>query len=89
MWSIGDGGVPADPDFANDQHIRIKALAREIAGTELPVLYGGSVNPHNCVALAGRSAIDGLFIGRSAWDAAGYIGIIEAVTSLPTPPLSG
>jgi len=25
--------------------------------------------------------IDGLFIGRSAWNAQGFIGIIEAVTS--------
>ncbi len=79
VWSIGVGGVPADPDFANDQHIRIKALVREITGSDLPVLYGGSVNPQNGRDLAARSAIDGLFIGRSAWDAAGYIGIVEQV----------
>jgi L-erythrulose 1-phosphate isomerase len=48
---------------------------------ELPVLYGGSVNPQNCRDLASQSHIDGLFIGRSAWNAAGFVGIIEAVTS--------
>ena len=80
VWSIGEGGVPADPDFANDQHKRIKALTAELAGEPLPILYGGSVNPQNCCDLASKSDIDGLFIGRSAWDPAGFIGIIDAVT---------
>lgn len=81
VWSIGEGGVPADPDFANAQHTRIKSVTADIAGGPLPVLYGGSVNPQNCCDLALRSDIDGLFIGRSAWIASGYIGIIEAVTA--------
>jgi L-erythrulose 1-phosphate isomerase len=81
VWSIGEGGIPADPDFANDQHKRIKTITAEIAGEPLPVLYGGSVNPQNCCDLALRSDIDGLFIGRSAWDPSGYIGIIESVTT--------
>jgi triosephosphate isomerase len=80
VWSIGEGGIPADPDFANEQHGKLKALTADLAGEALPILYGGSVNPQNCVALANRSYIDGLFIGRSAWDAPGFIGIVEAVT---------
>lgn len=81
VWSIGEGGIPADPDFANMQHARIKDITADVTGQPLPVLYGGSVNPQNCCELARRSDIDGLFIGRSAWDASGYIGIIEAVTA--------
>ena len=81
VWSIGEGGTPADPDFANEQHKRIRAVTAVAAGTELPVLYGGSVNPQNCCDLASQSHIDGLFIGRSAWNAKDFIGIIEAVTS--------
>jgi triosephosphate isomerase len=80
VWSIGEGGIAADPEFANGQHERIKSLTADLCGTALPVLYGGSVNPQNCVALANMAQIDGLFIGRSAWAALGYIGIIEAVT---------
>ena len=49
------------------------------AGAALPVLYGGSVNQQNCCTLARQSHIDGLFIGRAAWNAAGFIGIVEAV----------
>ena len=81
VWSIGEGGVPADPDFANEQHKRIKAVTAAETGAALPVLYGGSVNPQNCCALARQSHIDGLFIGRAAWNAAGFIGIVEAVIS--------
>ncbi len=79
VWSIGEGGIPADPDFANEQHKRIKTVTAAETGAALPVLYGGSVNPRNCCALARQSHIDGLFIGRAAWNAAGFIGIVEAV----------
>jgi triosephosphate isomerase len=79
VWSIGEAGIPATPEFANEQHIKIAALVKAITGGALPILYGGSVNPANCVTLATQSHIDGLFIGRSAWDAKGYIGIVEAV----------
>ena len=81
VWSIGEGGIPASPDFANEQHIKIAALVKTLTGGTLPILYGGSVNPGNCVELASQSHIDGLFIGRSAWDAKGYIGIVEAVAA--------
>jgi L-erythrulose 1-phosphate isomerase len=81
VWSIGVGGIPADPDFANEQHKKIKSITEEIVGAPLLVLYGGSVNPQNCRDLAAKSHIDGLFIGRSAWNAAGYVGIVETVTA--------
>jgi triosephosphate isomerase len=81
VWSIGEGGIPADPNFANEQHKRIKAVTAAEIGTALPVLYGGSVNRQICCALAGQPHIDGLFIGRAAWNAAGFIGIVEAVIS--------
>ena len=79
VWSIGEGGTPADPDFADEQHRRIKTVLQEMVGRDLRVLYGGSVNPGNCVALAAEPHLDGLFIGRSACDADGFIGIIRRV----------
>jgi len=81
VWSIGEGGIPADPDFANRQHEIIKNETLRAAAEPLDVIYGGSVNPGNCVALASREHIDGLFIGRSAWAAQGYIGIVESVVA--------
>jgi L-erythrulose 1-phosphate isomerase len=81
VWSIGVGGVPADPGFANEHHKKIKRITEEITGKVLPVLYGGSVNLDNCCELAARADIDGLFIGRSAWNVSGYIAIVEAVAA--------
>ena len=80
VWSIGEGGTPADPDFADRQQALIKTVAQEALGQELRVLYGGSVNPGNACQLAAKPHVDGLFIGRSAWQASGYIGIVEDVT---------
>jgi L-erythrulose 1-phosphate isomerase len=79
VWSIGEGGTPATPEFAQEQHEKIKQVTKQILGAPLRVLYGGSVNLANCVALSAQADIDGLFIGRSAWDAQGYLGIIKAV----------
>lgn len=79
VWSIGDGGTPAEPGFADEQHRRIKAVLSGVTGREPRVLYGGSVNPDNCAALARQAHIDGLFIGRSAWQPEGYLGIVERV----------
>ncbi len=79
VWSIGEHGTPAEPGFADEQHARIKAVLGDVTGREPRVLYGGSVNPGNCLALAARPHIDGLFIGRSAWQADGYLGIIGQV----------
>ena len=84
VWSIGEGGTPAEPGFVNAQHVLIKALTQRIMGRPLPVLYGGSVNPGNARELAAQSNVDGLFIGRSAWAAEGYVGILEQVAGAMT-----
>ena len=81
VWSIGDGGTPAEPGFADAQHALIKQVLHEVLGREPRVLYGGSVNPGNCAGLAARPHIDGLFIGRSAWQADGYLGIVAQVAA--------
>ena len=36
---------------------------------DIPILYGGSVNPGNANQLIIQPSIDGLFTGRAAWDA--------------------
>jgi triosephosphate isomerase len=46
-------------------------------GQRVPVLYGGSVNNSNAMELLSMPNIDGLFIGRSAWDADNFSAIIH------------
>lgn len=72
VWSIGVGGTPASAAYAQRMHDEIKRCLRELFGEaadEIPVLYGGSVNPGNAEELIVQPAIDGLFVGRSAWQA--------------------
>ncbi|HUG63339.1 MAG TPA: triose-phosphate isomerase [Methylomirabilota bacterium] len=82
VWAIGDAGVPAGADYADDRQARIKAVAATILPAPPPVLYGGSVNPANAADLIRQPHIDGLFIGRSAWTAEGYIDILRRVAGV-------
>ena len=81
VWAIGDTGVPATADYADRRQALIKRAAAEILGREPQVLYGGSVNPGNAAELVAQPHVDGLFIGRSAWAAAGYIDILKRVAA--------
>lgn len=72
VWSIGVDGTPATSEYAEAMHKIIKKCLKEIFGeysAEIPVLYGGSVNPGNANELILQESIDGLFVGRSAWQA--------------------
>jgi triosephosphate isomerase len=79
VWAIGVNGIPATADYADARHARIADVARNALGRDVPVLYGGSVNPGNCAELIAQPHIDGLFIGRSAWEAEGYLDILARV----------
>ena len=76
VWAIGDGGIPATSDYADARQAEIIAVAQEVLGRRIPCLYGGSVNPDNCQELIACDSIDGLFIGRSAWQVDGYLNIL-------------
>lgn len=76
VWAIGDQGVPASSDYADARQAEIIAVAEEVLGRRVPCLYGGSVNPGNCQDLIACPHIDGLFIGRSAWQVEGYLDIL-------------
>ena len=72
VWSIGVNGIPASAEYADEKHQVIHQTLHEIfgkAGDSIPVLYGGSVNPGNANELIRLASVDGLFVGRSAWNA--------------------
>lgn len=72
VWSIGVNGTPASPEYAESMHKIIKETLWELFqenASQIPVLYGGSVNPQNADKLIVQPSIDGLFTGRAAWDA--------------------
>ncbi|ATA21212.1 triosephosphate isomerase [Gibbsiella quercinecans] len=83
VWAIGEHGVPATQEEASEIHQALRQALCEMfgesAGQQIPLLYGGSVNAGNAIALLEQPDIDGLFIGRAAWDAAGYCNIVQRV----------
>ena len=70
-------GFRPRPTMREERQARIREVAARLLPAAPPVLYGGSVNPGNCEDLIRRPAIDGLFIGRSAWNVEGYLGILD------------
>lgn len=76
VWAIGVNGIPATSDYADARQAEIIAVAQDVLGRAVPCLYGGSVNPGNCEELISCPHIDGLFIGRSAWNVEGYLDIL-------------
>ncbi|WP_425101112.1 triose-phosphate isomerase [Tropicibacter sp. S64] len=76
VWAIGENGIPATSGYADDRQAEIIAVAQDVLGRKIPCLYGGSVNPGNCEELIACPHIDGLFIGRSAWNPEGYLDIL-------------
>ena len=81
VWAIGEKGIPASAEYADMQQALIKEVAGELLPATPPVLYGGSVNPGNTAELIVQPHVDGLFIGRSAWQAEGYIDILKRASA--------
>lgn len=77
VWAIGEKGIPASSDYADARHAEIIAVAADVLGRKIPCLYGGSVSPRNCQELISCPHVDGLFIGRAAWNVAGYLDILD------------
>ncbi len=81
VWAIGENGIPASAEEAEQGLKAIKlaliALFGSINAEKVVLLYGGSVNQENAADLIRQPSIDGLFVGRSAWQAEGYATLLE------------
>ena len=79
VWAIGVNGIPAPVEYAQEKHHVIRETLRELYGEAadvVPALYGGSVNLENATRLFVQPDIDGLYVGRVAWDAKRFAGLI-------------
>ncbi len=83
IWAIGEQGVPATPDEAEYIHTKLRSALIELydidTANQVILLYGGSVNLENSSLFISQPNIDGLFIGRSAWQAKGFCTILSAI----------
>lgn len=73
VWAIGAAGRPASPEELRSPLAALTgAYGQRVAG----LLYGGSVSEDNAAALLQLPHLDGLFIGRAAWQADGYLRLL-------------
>jgi len=83
VWAIGEGGKPATSEYAEKIHRVIREKMTELYDKELAedivILYGGSVNYNNALEFINKKNIDGLFIGRAAWEADSFSEIIHLI----------
>lgn len=81
-WAIGRGGIPAEPGYVAARHRFIRSVLVRVfdeEGRKIPILYGGSVNEENACAYISQPEVDGLFVGRAAWQAEGFARLIRRV----------
>jgi len=78
VWAIGETGRPATRAEVGPIMAAVSGrLAEHSTGRGCrALLYGGSVDPTNARALLADPHIDGLFVGRAAWTAAGLTALL-------------
>jgi triosephosphate isomerase (TIM) len=81
VWAIGTGRN-ATPDDAAQVHelIRFTVGRRGVPG-RVPILYGGSVNAGNVLALLARPELDGVLVGGASLDADGWAELVGLGTA--------
>lgn len=85
VWSIGENGVPATVD-----HVASVAASVRQRFDARAFLYGGSVTVDNGRDYMSIDGIDGIFMGRSAWQADGLLSLVaQAATFISNVAMDG
>lgn len=85
VWAIGAGGTEAPANYVHKMHDHIRNVLIRlfgVEGQEIPILFGGSVNKGNAIEYLHGTNVNGLFIGRSAWNLEKFKPILHDVEQL-------
>ena len=80
VWAIGSGRTPSDAEIA-EVHGAIRADLREQFGDwgeNVPILYGGSVNPGNAASVLRLPEVGGALVGGASLRASDFSQILTA-----------
>jgi triosephosphate isomerase len=77
VWAIGTGKT-ATPADAGEVHRQIHTWLDDRGGSDVPVLYGGSVKPGNAADLLGEQGVDGVLVGGASLDPAQWSAVVSA-----------
>lgn len=84
VWAIGEAGKPAEAEYVAEVHSYIRSVLISLfdeQGENIPILYGGSVNQNNFMSYLRSNDVNGLFIGRAAWDIDSFKEILLSISS--------
>ena len=80
IWAIGTGKT-ATPLQANEAHLFIRSIIRELYGKEAAeafvIQYGGSVKPDNIVGLMAEPHVDGALVGGASLKSDSFVKIVK------------
>ena len=80
VWAIGNALHHESPEQAQDVLVLVRKKLSEICGDtwahQMPVHYGGSVDPDNAAAFLGQRGLDGVLIGGASLKADEFLAII-------------
>jgi len=77
VWAIGEQGIPPTVEQIAPVMALVKNVLATAGGSARAVLYGGSVDTQNAPELLSDPNTHGLFIGRAAWGASGFIELLK------------
>jgi len=79
VWAIGTGRTPTIGDVeVVHRHIRKLLAAGVQGGTQVRILYGGSVKPANAAELMAVAEVNGALVGGASLKAADFLAIATA-----------
>jgi triosephosphate isomerase len=84
VWAIGEGSTSATAEQADNMHAVLRQALIDLhggTGDAVPLLYGGSVDVESAPELIAAPNIDGLFVGRAAWSADGFVELAHIVAA--------
>jgi len=77
VWAIGTGET-ASIDHINEIHEQVKSKLKEL-DLNIPVLYGGSVNPSNSKDILISEFVDGVLVGGASTKIDQLVGILNSI----------
>jgi len=77
VWAIGTGET-ASIDHINEIHEQVKSKLKEL-DLNIPVLYGGSVNPSNSRDILDSEFVDGVLVGGASTKIDQLVGIFNSI----------
>ncbi len=80
VWAIGTGKVAGEEEIL-EAHALVRKILENIfaeKGSQLRVLYGGSVKPDNAGAIVALDNVDGVLVGGASLQAESFARIVTA-----------